>query len=225
MELFWSTFSFVLSGSRQYLHNSQTIVLFSCLNHDIDLSWCSLVAIKLDECNVKGYTAWSLMDNFEWRRGYAERFGIHYVNFSDPSRPRTPKASARFYQQLIRENGFKHGYTAIGGRGVAPAMEGQFYYDKFPDDFAWSTATSAYQIEGGWNEGGTIFSTVELGMLCFFILCLERHLLKNLKRENENICILSNDWFSIYLYPCWIILIISCNRKRTKRLGHMGSWI
>lgn len=121
-----------------------------------------MVAIKLDKCNVKGYTAWSMMDNFEWRRGYSERFGIHYVNFSDPSKPRTPKASARFYQQLIRENGFKHGYTATGGRGVAPAMEGQFYYDKFPDDFAWSTATSAYQIEGGWNEGGTIFSTVEL---------------------------------------------------------------
>lgn len=131
--------------------------VFFCTNSSVFL----LVAIKLDECNVKGYTAWSMMDNFEWRRGYSERFGIHYVNFSDPSRPRTPKASARFYQQLIRENGFKHGYTAIGGRGVAPAMEGQFYYDKFPDDFAWSTATSAYQIEGGWNEGGTIFSNCE----------------------------------------------------------------
>lgn len=124
---------------------------FFCTNSSVFL----LVAIKLDKCNVKGYTAWSMMDNFEWRRGYSERFGIHYVNFSDPSRPRTPKASARFYQQLIRENGFKHGYTGIGGRGVAPAMEGQFYYDKFPDNFAWSTATSAYQIEGGWNEGGT----------------------------------------------------------------------
>ena len=39
-------------------------------------------------------------------RGYSERFGLHYVNFSDPERPRTPKASARFYTSIIVNNGF-----------------------------------------------------------------------------------------------------------------------
>lgn len=63
-------------------------------------------AIHIDGVNVKGYTAWSLMDNFEWMRGYSERFGLHYVNFSDPARPRTPKASARFLRDLISDNGF-----------------------------------------------------------------------------------------------------------------------
>lgn len=62
--------------------------------------------MQLDGVNVKGYTAWSLMDNFEWARGYSERFGLHYVNFSDPSRPRTPKASARYFTKLITDNGF-----------------------------------------------------------------------------------------------------------------------
>ena len=28
------------------------------------------------------------------------------------------------------------------------------YYDTFPDDFIWSSATAAYQVEGGWNEDG-----------------------------------------------------------------------
>lgn len=64
-------------------------------------------AIYLDGCNVAGYIAWSLLDNFEWTRGYSERFGLHYVNFSDPERPRKAKASARWYASLIKDNGFQ----------------------------------------------------------------------------------------------------------------------
>jgi beta-glucosidase len=44
---------------------------------------------------LRGYFAWSLMDNFEWSQGYNERFGIHYVNYE--TLERTPKLSARFY--------------------------------------------------------------------------------------------------------------------------------
>lgn len=62
-------------------------------------------AIKLDDCNVKGYAAWSLMDNLEWLLGYDVKFGLHYVNFSDPSRPRTPKASAFWFKTLIADGG------------------------------------------------------------------------------------------------------------------------
>ena len=46
------------------------------------------------------------MDNFEWGSGYDEKFGIYHVDFSDPKRRRTAKASARFYAQLIKNNGF-----------------------------------------------------------------------------------------------------------------------
>ncbi len=63
-------------------------------------------AIKEDGCNVKAYTAWSLLDNFEWASGYTEKFGLHYVNFSDPDRPRTVKDSARYVKQIISDNGF-----------------------------------------------------------------------------------------------------------------------
>jgi len=65
-----------------------------------------LKAIDLDGCNITGYTAWSLLDNFEWARGYTERFGLHYVDFSDPGRPRKPKQSAQFYSNIIKSNGF-----------------------------------------------------------------------------------------------------------------------
>jgi len=40
------------------------------------------------------------MDNFEWNTGYSERFGIHYVNFTDPERERVPKGSAYWYQEV-----------------------------------------------------------------------------------------------------------------------------
>ena len=63
-------------------------------------------AIKEDDCDVIAYTAWSLLDNFEWAAGYTEKFGLHYVEFNDTERPRSPKASAKYYAQLIRDNGF-----------------------------------------------------------------------------------------------------------------------
>ena len=51
---------------------------------------------------VKGYFLWSLLDNFEWADGYQKRFGIVYVDFV--TQKRTPKLSAAFYKQVIREN-------------------------------------------------------------------------------------------------------------------------
>ncbi|CAG9569154.1 unnamed protein product [Danaus chrysippus] len=52
--------------------------------------------------DLRGYMAWSLMDNFEWMEGYTERFGLYRVNFSDPGRERTPRKSAFVYKQIIK---------------------------------------------------------------------------------------------------------------------------
>ena len=52
---------------------------------------------------VRGYFAWSLLDNFEWSLGYAKRFGIVHVNFD--TQERTPKSSAHFYRDVIRTRG------------------------------------------------------------------------------------------------------------------------
>ncbi len=51
---------------------------------------------------LKGYFAWSLTDNFEWAEGYSKRFGIVHVDYS--TQERTPKDSARWYSNVIREN-------------------------------------------------------------------------------------------------------------------------
>jgi beta-glucosidase len=50
---------------------------------------------------VRGYFLWSLLDNYEWADGYEKRFGIVYVDFT--TEKRTPKLSAAFYKQLIRD--------------------------------------------------------------------------------------------------------------------------
>ncbi|GAA3828570.1 glycoside hydrolase family 1 protein [Nocardioides panacisoli] len=48
--------------------------------------------------DVRGYFAWSLLDNYEWAYGYSQRFGIVHVDYE--TQARTPKASARYYARV-----------------------------------------------------------------------------------------------------------------------------
>ncbi|KAJ2953849.1 hypothetical protein O0L34_g1480 [Tuta absoluta] len=52
--------------------------------------------------DIRGYTPWSLMDNFEWLAGYTERFGLYEVDYEVPERTRTPRKSAFVYKQILR---------------------------------------------------------------------------------------------------------------------------
>ena len=52
---------------------------------------------------LAGYFHWSLMDNFEWAKGYRERFGLIHVDYQ--TLKRTPKESAAWYQKVIASNG------------------------------------------------------------------------------------------------------------------------
>lgn len=62
--------------------------------------------------DLRGYFVWSLLDNFEWSHGYSKRFGIVHVDYE--TQKRTPKASARFYTEVIGTNG-----AVLGGPGRA----------------------------------------------------------------------------------------------------------
>ncbi|CAK1594688.1 unnamed protein product [Parnassius mnemosyne] len=60
-----------------------------------------LLAIE-DGTNVKGYTAWSLMDNVEWQAGTSERFGLYEVDFESKDKKRTARMSALVYKRIIQ---------------------------------------------------------------------------------------------------------------------------
>jgi len=58
-------------------------------------------AIK-EGVKVKGYFAWSLLDNFEWAAGYTQRFGIHFVDYKDGAK-RYPKLSAKWFENFLKK--------------------------------------------------------------------------------------------------------------------------
>ena len=52
---------------------------------------------------VRGYYAWSLLDNFEWSQGFSKRFGIIHVDYA--TLERTIKSSGAYYSAVVRTNG------------------------------------------------------------------------------------------------------------------------
>jgi len=101
-----------------------------------------LKAINLDGVKVRGYSAWSLIDNFEWASGYDPKFGIYYVDLLDDERTRYKKRSADWYRELIAANSFTQ------------SEEEKFYNGFFDKSFVWGVETSAYQVEGAWDADG-----------------------------------------------------------------------
>jgi beta-glucosidase len=73
---------------------------------DFHAGYLAAVSRAIDEgADVRGYHAWTLIDNFEWAEGFGQRFGLAYVDF--PSADRTLKESGRWYGRVAAENGFE----------------------------------------------------------------------------------------------------------------------
>jgi beta-glucosidase len=71
------------------------------------------VARAYDEgCDVRGYYAWTLLDNFEWAMGFSQRFGITYCDFEN-EQERTVKDSGYWFRDLIARNQIEYDDTLV----------------------------------------------------------------------------------------------------------------
>lgn len=69
----------------------------------LDLYISALQKANDEGVDVRGYFLWTFLDNFEWDKGYTERFGIVHVDFR--TQKRIVKDSAFWYQKIIESNG------------------------------------------------------------------------------------------------------------------------
>jgi beta-glucosidase len=63
---------------------------------------------------VLGYFPWSLIDGYQWNNGFAPRYGLFHVDFTDPTRPRTATQGSVAYSQIV------------GALGVTPAIAAEW---------------------------------------------------------------------------------------------------
>ena len=67
----------------------------------IESNLAQVLRAKQEGCNVKGYFAWTLTDNFEWAEGYHPRFGLVYVDFD--TQQRIVKGSGKWYADFLKK--------------------------------------------------------------------------------------------------------------------------
>jgi beta-glucosidase len=79
---------------------------------------------------VKGYFHWSLIDNFEWERGWTQRFGLWALDPDTQERTRRP--SADFYAEICRENGLSTDMVAR----YAPEVLSELFPSDHPGQLA-----------------------------------------------------------------------------------------
>ena len=71
------------------------------------------VARAFDEgCDVRGYYAWTLLDNFEWATGFSQRFGLTHCDFENGQK-RTIKDSGYWFRDLIAKNEIEYDETLV----------------------------------------------------------------------------------------------------------------
>jgi beta-glucosidase len=80
--------------------------------------------------DIRGYFYWTLVDNFEWERGWTQRFGLWDLDVETQERRKRP--SADFYREICEENGFSSEMVAK----YAPEIFEEMFPGKGPGELS-----------------------------------------------------------------------------------------
>ena len=86
-------FPMVITENGCNVPHESTLPLIQALKDDFRINYYKLYLQQMEKAmmngvDIRGYMAWSLLDNFEWADGYNYRFGLHYVDYTVPERTR-----------------------------------------------------------------------------------------------------------------------------------------
>lgn len=212
----------------------------------LDLYLSALQKANDEGADVRGYFLWTFLDNFEWDKGYTERFGIVYVDFA--TQKRIVKDSAYWYQKIIESNG-KELTINMRERPVlflkpvfkqmlwgGSKLSTEFGYQIPGDDTGECWAISAHpngdcEVREGIYEGKTLSELWEEHRELFGDLDLDRFpLLTKIidARDDLSIQVHPNDAYagehengSLGKTECWYVL--DCPEDATLVVGHNAS--
>ncbi|CAN0454509.1 unnamed protein product, partial [Pylaiella littoralis] len=119
-----------------------------------------VTAIVEDAVDVRGYYAWSILDNFEWSDGYVPRFGLTYVDY-DSDQERIPKQTSDWFSKLAearkerRNHRRRHHADANDSGGYDSSNDSR-------DSSSSSSSSSSSRDDSGYSGGGGGPAAVEM---------------------------------------------------------------
>ena len=193
--------------------------------------------------DVRGYFLWTFLDNFEWEKGYSERFGIVHVDFG--TQKRRVKDSAYWYQKVIETNGGCLSVNQLNGEIIhlnpvfthniwgGTRLREDFQYPVVGDDIGECWGIAAHQngdctVAGGrfdgkklselWKEEPQLFGNVDMDRFPLLIKIIDAKADLSIQVHPDDAYAKVNENGSLGKTECWYIL--DCEKDATLVIGH-----